>query len=215
MAGDFRFPPGLINSYHALAILAGVTFLVAVLSPGTVGGLGRYAGFFGPPLFLATLALLSGVLGVHVGGAEATWWEERPLPPGRALGRLAALVGLGLCLLLPFLLAFRALIGGGWGGTVAVAGLLVAAGLAWAGAGFLAASALKSGGIRFVGVYGIMSLVYFVPLVTALPLSPISAVTALWEGIGGQAWVGLGWWWGMAAVSLGGIWVWKRSRSRR
>jgi len=209
---DFRFPPGLINSYHALAILAGVAFLVALLSPATVGGLGRYAGFLGPPLFLSTLALLSGLLGVHVGGAEAEWWEQRPLPPARALGRLAALVGLGLGLFLPFVIAFRALVGGSWGGMAAVLGMSLMTGLAWAGAGFLASSAIKSGGIRFIGVYGFMIAVYFVPLVAALPISPIPTVTSLWRGDLKPGLVGLAFWCGLAALSLGGVWLWTRSR---
>lgn len=212
---DSRFPPGLINSYHALAILAGVVFLVALLSPGTVGGLGRYAGLFGPPLFLSTLALLSGLLGVHVGGAEAEWWEERPLSPAHALGRLAALVGLGLALLMPFVIAFRALVGGSWGGMVAALWMSLATALAWAGAGFLASSAIKSGGIRFIGVYGFMVVVYFVPLVTPLPISPIHTVTSLWKGDLEPGLIGLACWCGLAALSLGGVWLWSRSRFLR
>ncbi|MBC7099066.1 hypothetical protein H5T52_08110 [Candidatus Bipolaricaulota bacterium] len=207
------FPPGLINSYHALAILAGVAFLVALLSPGTVGGLGRYAGFFGPPLFLATLALVAGFLGVHVGEAEAAWWAERPLPPGRTLARLAALVGLGIWLILPFLISFRALTGESWGGMAGALGAIIVVGLAWAGAGFLAGSVIESGGIRFVGLYGVMLLVYLVPLVAAFPVSPISTVTALWKGDLEQGLVGLGCWGGLAALSLGGTWAWKRTRS--
>ena len=212
MPDNYRFPPALLNSYHALAVLAGISFLMALLSPGKVGSLGGYAGFLGPPLFLSAMALLAGILGVHVGGMEQAWWATRPLPASRTLWRLAGLVALGLGLLFPFLAAFRALAGGGWVAMLGVAGLLFAVGLTWAGIGFITGSVIKSGGVRFIAVYGCLILVYFVPLIAALPVSPIIAVIALWKGDLEYELTGFLGWWGLAAVALGGVWLWKRRR---
>lgn len=205
-----HFPPPLVNSYHALAILGGIAFLAALLAPGTVGSLGGYASFLGPPLFLGALALISAILGVHVGGTEEAWWRERPLSPRAAVGRLVALAGLGQLLLAPFLFGFRGLIGGSWTGAFLVQALLFGSSLAWAGVGFIAGGGLKSTGIRFVSVYGTLFAVHFAPLASALPVSPLTASLALWDLKLGPGLVGFLLWMGLAVLGLGGVWGWKR-----
>lgn len=207
-----RFPPSLVNSYHALAILGGIAFVVALLAPGTVGSLGGYASLLGPPLFLGALALISAILGVHVGGTEEAWWRERPLSPRAAVARLVALTAVGQLLLAPFLFGFRGLIGGPWSGALLVQALLIGNSLAWAGVGYIAGGGLKSTGLRFVGVYGILFAVHFVPLAIALPVSPLTASLALWDLKLGPGLVGLLLWLGLAVLGLGGVWGWKRSR---
>lgn len=211
--GSFRFPPALINSYHALAVLAGVAFLVGLISPGRVGNIGAYSAFLGAPLFLSALAVFTGILGLHVGGAEESWWRERPLPPGRQGLRLAALVGLGLALLLPFLFAFRALTGGSWKGLLLSLPLLGLCGHTWAVVGFHAAAYVKSSGVRFLTVYGALLVVYFAPMFFAFPLSPILAAGELWRGETAGVW-GLLLWGGLDLIAAGGWWLWgSKSRS--
>ena len=207
-----HFPPSLINSYHALTILAGVAFVVALLAPGTVGSLGGYASFLGPPLFLGALTLISAILGVHVWGTEEAWGRERPRSPRAAMGRLLALVGLGQLLLAPFLFGFRGLVGGSWAGAFLVQALLFGCSLAWAGVGFIASGGLKSSGVRFVGVYATLFAIHFVPLAIALPISPPLVALALWDLKLGPGLVGLLLWMGLAVVGLGGVWGWKRGR---
>lgn len=204
-----RFSPSLVNSYHALAILGGIVFVVALLAPGTVGSLGGYASFFGPPLLLGALALISAILGVH-GGDGRGLGRERPLSPRAGAGRLIALVGLGQLLLAPFLFGFRGLVGGSWAGTFLVQALLFSCSLAWAGIGFAAGWGLKSSGIRFVVVYGTLFAVHFAPLATALPISPLVAALTLWELKLGPGLTGLLLWMGLGVLGLGGLWGRKR-----
>ncbi|MGC9529508.1 MAG: hypothetical protein ACP5G2_02665 [Candidatus Bipolaricaulaceae bacterium] len=178
----FRFPPALINSYHALAILAGLAFLISAVAPVQVGGLRTYGAFLGTPFFLGVTALLIGVLGLHVGGAERHWEGEVPGAARHRVVRLTGLLTVGWALLTPFVVASRLLQGGSWPGLGLAALFLLVCGWWWAAAGLAVAGRLESGGTQFLVKYGGLAFVYFAPLVLAIPVSPIVILSRLWDG---------------------------------
>jgi hypothetical protein len=204
-----KLPPGLTNSLHSLLVLVGIMFLVSSLSPTRVEGLGEFPAALRASWFLGSLALLSGVLGLHVGVAEASWWRGLYRPCPHPLRRLATGCCLGVGLFLPFLVGFRALSGAPWSGLPGLVSLLLASSYAWAVVGRWTLEALKSEGAGFALRYSSLALAHFLPLPFASPISPVVAALSLWETrLPGLVGIGV---WG----TLGAVLSWRYLRWRR
>jgi len=204
-----RFSPDLLTPYHGFAVLVGVAFATTMLWPDSAPE--AFAALRRGPFLPQTVAFLLGFLGLQIGGAE----HGDGLPSsGRRLARLVGLVALGVGLVLPFLLIHRVEAGLPWARFVLVVGFLTAYGLFWALAGYGAANAIHSDGLRFAVKYGSMLAVAFLPLLRGLPVSPFLTVSGLWTG------AIAGWWglllYGAADAGAVGAWLlWTHKRSSR
>ncbi len=201
-----RIAESLVTPYHAFAILSGTAFTAAILWPASpadpLGMLIR------GPLLPITVGLLIGFLGLQVGEVERGYG---PYSPGQRAGRLGALVGFGLALVLPFLFIHRVERGLPWIPFAGIVTFLYAYGLFWALVGLGLAAAVHSDGLRFVVKYGSYCACAFALALPGLPASPLTALGALWRGMGSG-------WWGLVlygALDLGamGAWLWAKRGS--
>lgn len=208
--GKVRFSEGLVNAFHAFAILSGIAFVTTLLWPESPRG--EVLAFIRQRFFPQAVAFFLGFLALQIGEAEFGYGA---VPVGRRVRRLAGLVTLGLGLVLPFLLIHRVEAGLPWPPFLAILAFLVLYGLFWSLAGHAAAAAIQSDGLRFIARYGTLLVLNFLPGEFGIPISPFFVLGALWEGTSPGLW-GLALYGGADAGALG-WWIWKSQRrsSRR
>jgi len=203
-----RLSENLVNPYHGFAILVGAAFIAAVLWPE--GGAAALAALMRGPFLYHTVALLVGFLGLQIGEAERGYGVQVGLRRGL---RLAGLVGIGLALVLPFLLIHRVETGLPWPGFAAMVGFLVLYGLFWALVGYGLGAVVPWEGLRFALKYGGLLVVTLVPALGGLPVSPFPTVEGIWRG-SVAGWGGLILYGGLDLGALG-VWQWASKRSWR
>lgn len=196
----------LLTPYHGFAILSGVAFAASLLWPEgePTAALGA---FMRGPFFLQAVAFLLGILALQVGEAEGGYGAY---PPLRRAGRLVAHGGLGLLLVLPFLLLHRVEVGLPWAALGGAVGFLLLYAAFWAVVGYGVAVAVHWPGLRFALKYGSYAAATLLP---GSPLAPFPGLAALGgEGVP----------WGLllyGALALGalGAWcgIWKARRSSK
>ncbi len=203
-----RISESLITPYHAFAIFAGSAFATALLWPESLPA--AFVAVMRGPFLHHTVAFFLGFLGVQIGEAEYGYgthpWLRRAL-------RLVALVGLGVCLVMPFLLVHRVETGLPWPQFGALCGFFLLYGLFWALVGYGLAAAVHWDGLRFAVKYGCLFLVVFPPTLAGFPLSPFSTVDGLWAGAA-VGWGGLTLYGALDFGALG-AWRWASRRSSR
>jgi len=201
-----RLAEGLVTPYHAFAIFSGTAFATALLWPDAAPP--ALAPLMRGPFLFYTVAILVGFLGLQIGEEERGFGVYSP---ASRFARLASLVGLGLVLVVPFLLVHRVETGLAWPRFGALVAFTFAWGVFWALVGYGLAAVVHSDGLRFALKYGGLFVAFLVPLTAGLPVSPFPAVAGLWEGTA----VGL---WGCVlygALDLAalGVWTWTSRRS--
>lgn len=195
-----RLRAELITPYHGFAILCGVAFASSLLWPEgePTAALGA---FMRGPFFPQAVAFLLGILALQVGEVERGYGAY---PPLRRVGRLAGYVGLGLALVVPFLLLHRVEAVLPWPAVGGAVGFLLPYGVFWSIVGYGVAGAVHFPGFRFALKYGSYLAGFF------LPRSPLSPAGYLFEQGGAAGWGALVY----GALSLGtlAVWIWTARR---
>jgi len=205
-------PPRLIGVLRRFLLLAGLAFVLATMTPATVGDYrGSMEGAHGGRLLVYVLTLLMGFLGMQIGeDSSGPAFGRRSWL--RQAGRAATLGLIALALVAPLLLVYRAWTGTPWDvWTITVVHLLF--GFAcWAVVGAGLITLVQWDPLRYVTKYVLFASIMFLPLSSPRSLSPLLTVAEAWEGqaVGGM----LGWGPSAgAAVFFLGVMTWKARRS--
>ncbi|GEM_PF-3026410 len=204
-------PPRLVGALRRFLLLAGLAFVLATMTPATVGDYrGSMEGAHGGRLLLYVLTLLMGVLGLQMGEDSGGPTISRRSWLGQA-GRTVVLGLVALALAAPMLFAYRAWTGTPWDMWAVTSCYLLFAYACWAVVGAGMITMIQSDPLRFVAKYALFALVMFLPLLAPLPLTPLLAVAEAWEGQAAGGMLG----WGpsaTAAVLSLGVMIWKARR---
>ncbi len=202
-------PQRLVGPFSWFTALVGLFLLISSLVPGSVGQYqGSLEAAHAGRLFLYALTVLTGILGLQI-GEELGGLPYTQLPVRRQILHLAGLDGLGLMLAGPFLVIYRAWTGSSWSSCMLSLSFLAFHVACWSLAGVALATVITLDERRFVAKYALLAAALFASLPASFPLSPLVAVTKVWEA--------KCWWPGVgsslpAAVGLLslGVWLWRR-----